>query len=340
MEGGLFRPYLGPSYRATCERLAQWMEQAGMATRMDAAGNLVGRYEGLVPDAPAVLLGSHIDSVRDGGFYDGMLGVILGIETVAHFAHAGKRFPFALEVIGFGDEEGSRFPTGMLTSHAVAGVPQDPDPAMADWAGRRRWPARWRNPALMPGRCTVPHAGGTAFWPMWKPISNRGPRWRRRIARWAWSAPLPPSSATASPCAAWRAMRVPWPWRCGAMRWRGLPTSSWRPSGSGARARTGWWPRLARWTWCRGRQRGTGEVVLSLDVRAGSNAGRDQAVADILQAARHTCALRGLEMDITLQQDLDATPCDGRLTELMEQAVGSVTGAPAPVLVSGRGMMR
>jgi allantoate deiminase len=68
------------------------------------------------------IIGSHIDSVHDGGRYDGPLGVMLGIELVARLNAAGRHLPFAIEVIGFGDEEGSRFPASMLTSRAVAGT--------------------------------------------------------------------------------------------------------------------------------------------------------------------------------------------------------------------------
>lgn len=131
----LFRPYLSDAYRATSAQIASWMQAAGMQTRVDAAGNLVGRYEGLTQAAPALLIGSHIDSVRDAGRYDGMLGVLLGVELVAHYAAQGRRFPFALEVIGFGDEEGSRFPVSMLTSRAVAGLLKGAPAGMQDAAG-------------------------------------------------------------------------------------------------------------------------------------------------------------------------------------------------------------
>jgi allantoate deiminase len=118
----LSRPYLTASHRASLTRIEGWMEAAGMSVRLDPMANLVGRYEGLEPGAPALLIGSHIDTVPDGGRYDGALGVMLGIECVDVFAKAGKRLPFAIEVIAFGDEEGSRFPTSMLCSRAVAGA--------------------------------------------------------------------------------------------------------------------------------------------------------------------------------------------------------------------------
>ncbi|TZG27852.1 allantoate amidohydrolase [Sphingomonas montanisoli] len=117
---GLFRAYLTPAHAASLERLGGWMEEAGMAVRLDPAANLIGRYEGSDPDAPALLIGSHIDSVRDAGRYDGPLGIMLGIEAVA--ALGGRQMPFPIEVIAFGDEEGSRFPASMLCSRAIAGT--------------------------------------------------------------------------------------------------------------------------------------------------------------------------------------------------------------------------
>ena len=121
MEGGLFRAWLTPAFAATQEAVAGWMAEAGMTVRIDAATNVIGRYEGTAPGAPALLIGSHLDSVRDAGRYDGPLGVMLGIECIAALSAAGRRLPFAIEVIAFGDEEGSRFPSPMLTSQAVAG---------------------------------------------------------------------------------------------------------------------------------------------------------------------------------------------------------------------------
>jgi allantoate deiminase len=122
MEGGLYRGWLMPSFVAAQETIADWMREAGMQVRLDSATNLIGRYEGTIPGAPALLIGSHLDSVRDGGRYDGPLGIMLGIEAVAALNEAGERLPFPIEVYAFGDEEGSRFPAAMLTSRAVAGI--------------------------------------------------------------------------------------------------------------------------------------------------------------------------------------------------------------------------
>ncbi|PTR11876.1 MULTISPECIES: allantoate amidohydrolase [unclassified Novosphingobium] len=133
MAGGLYRGWLSPAHRASVAQVAAWMEAAGMTTHVDGAANLIGRYPG-TGNGPPLIIGSHIDSVRDGGVYDGPLGVMLGIECVAALHAAGRRMPFAIEVIAFGDEEGSRFPAAMLTSKALAGL-LDAVPEMADAQG-------------------------------------------------------------------------------------------------------------------------------------------------------------------------------------------------------------
>jgi allantoate deiminase len=119
---GLFRAYLTPAWAATLDKVTEWMRDAGMGVRRDAAGNLIGRYEGQTAAAPALMIGSHIDSVPMAGHYDGPLGIMLGIEAVAVSHQMGRRLPFAIEVIAFGDEEGSRFPAAMITSRAVGGT--------------------------------------------------------------------------------------------------------------------------------------------------------------------------------------------------------------------------
>ena len=124
---GLTRRFLSPEHRAVADLVAGWMRDAGMTAAMDAAGNVVGRTEGAVPGGPALIIGSHLDTVRDAGKYDGMLGVISGIACVQALRDRGERPPFAIEVVGFGDEEGVRFQSTLLGSRALAG---DFDPAM------------------------------------------------------------------------------------------------------------------------------------------------------------------------------------------------------------------
>ncbi|MGO4331487.1 allantoate amidohydrolase [Cupriavidus sp. 2TAF22] len=120
--GMLTRTYLTEAHHGAAAQLATWMREAGMTVRRDAAGNVIGRYEGTSPDAPALLTGSHFDTVRDGGRYDGNLGVILPVACVAEWNRQGKRFPFAIEVVGFAEEEGVRFKATLLGSRAIAGT--------------------------------------------------------------------------------------------------------------------------------------------------------------------------------------------------------------------------
>ena len=122
LAGGLTRVFLSPENRAANELVLGWMREAGMQAKLDAIGNVAGRYEGTRPGLACLMLGSHLDTVRDAGKYDGMLGVISAIECVHALHEKKKRLPFAIEVIGFGDEEGVRFGTTMLGSRAVAGV--------------------------------------------------------------------------------------------------------------------------------------------------------------------------------------------------------------------------
>ena len=128
-EGGLTRVFLSPQQREANALVLAWMREAGMAAHVDAMGNCVGRYEGARAGLPCLMLGSHLDTVRDAGQYDGMLGVLSAIECVAALNATGTRLPFAVEVIGFGDEEGVRFGSTLLGSRAIAGTF---DPALLD----------------------------------------------------------------------------------------------------------------------------------------------------------------------------------------------------------------
>lgn len=119
---GLTRVFLSDEQRVVNALVLGWMRDAGMAAHLDAIGNCVGRYEAAPAGMPCLLLGSHLDTVRDAGKYDGMLGVVTAIECVAALSAQNRRLPFAVEVIGFGDEEGVRFGSTLLGSRAVAGT--------------------------------------------------------------------------------------------------------------------------------------------------------------------------------------------------------------------------
>ena len=118
--GRITRPYCTPSLAAARDTVAHWMCDAGMHVRVDAVGNLRGRFEGSDRLASALLLGSHLDSVRDAGRYDGPLGIMVAIEAVERLRSRQPPLPFPIEVLAFADEEGLRFQTTYLGSCALA----------------------------------------------------------------------------------------------------------------------------------------------------------------------------------------------------------------------------
>ncbi|WP_354674396.1 Zn-dependent hydrolase [Cupriavidus alkaliphilus] len=123
MEGGLTCAYLTPAHRAAQALLAQWMEAAGMQVRTDAIGNVIGRYaaDPAAGDARVLLTGSHFDTVRNGGRYDGRLGILLPIAVIGALNQAGIRLPYHVDVVAFAEEEGLRFKTSFLASSVLAG---------------------------------------------------------------------------------------------------------------------------------------------------------------------------------------------------------------------------
>jgi allantoate deiminase len=131
----LTRIFLTPEHRAAADLIMGWMVEAGMSAHLDAIGNVCGRYEGERPGLPCLMLGSHYDTVRDAGRWDGPLGLITAISCVADLHKRGRRFPFAIEVTGFADEEGVRFASTLLGSRAVAGTFNERVLASTDDAG-------------------------------------------------------------------------------------------------------------------------------------------------------------------------------------------------------------
>lgn len=127
--GRLTRLYLSPAHRAAADTTLEFMRPAGLKAHIDALGSVVGRLEGINPEAPALLIGSHIDSVVDAGRYDGNLGVVLGIVVAEALQAEGIMPSCPIEIVAFGDEENVRFPTNLSTSYALAG---HYDPAWLD----------------------------------------------------------------------------------------------------------------------------------------------------------------------------------------------------------------
>jgi len=113
------RTFLSEPMHGIHAQLREWMEGAGMSVTVDPVGNVRGSYPSAQPSAPRLLIGSHLDTVPRAGAFDGVLGVVMGIALVERLG--GRRLPFALEVIGFSDEEGVRFGVPFIGSRALIG---------------------------------------------------------------------------------------------------------------------------------------------------------------------------------------------------------------------------
>lgn len=133
--GKLTRTFLSPAMRRANAQVAQWMRAAGLTVREDAVGNVIGHLEGAEPGAKTLLLGSHLDTVRDAGKYDGPLGVLLPIVALAELKRRKIALPFAVEVAGFSEEEGVRFSSAYLGSKGYTGQLRDKDMTLRDAQG-------------------------------------------------------------------------------------------------------------------------------------------------------------------------------------------------------------
>ena len=121
-QGQLTVTYLTEAHRACAAQIVQDMAACGFdSATIDAVGNVVGRYEAAVPGAKALMTGSHYDTVRNGGRYDGRLGIFVPMACVRELSRQGRRLPFAIEVVGFAEEEGQRYKATFLGSGALIG---------------------------------------------------------------------------------------------------------------------------------------------------------------------------------------------------------------------------
>ncbi|KPQ21845.1 allantoate amidohydrolase [Halomonas sp. HL-93] len=119
---GVTRLFCSPEHRQVLPLIEQWMQRAGLTPELDAAGNLVGRCPNAQAGKPTLIMGSHQDSVVEGGKYDGMLGIAVPLIALEALRHEGITLPYGVEVVAFGDEEGVRFPTTLVGSRALAGT--------------------------------------------------------------------------------------------------------------------------------------------------------------------------------------------------------------------------
>lgn len=133
--GRLTRTFLSPAMERASALVGGWMREAGMEVREDSVGNLVGRLPGTDATAKTLLLGSHLDTVRNAGRFDGAVGVLLPIVALQALAARGLKLPFTVEVVGFSEEEGVRFASGDIGSEAFCGLLTETTLALRDSSG-------------------------------------------------------------------------------------------------------------------------------------------------------------------------------------------------------------
>jgi allantoate deiminase len=335
LPGGLTRVFLSPEARAASDKVLGWMREAGMQAKLDAIGNAAGRYEGERPGLPCLMLGSHLDTVRDAGRYDGMLGVVTAIECVSFLNSKKKRLPFAIEVVGFGDEEGVRFGTTLLGSRAVAGIFDEESLEAKDQSGKTMRDAL-REFGLDPARIPqVARKKGTVLAYAELHI-EQGPVLEAEG--------LPVGVVTAINGfsrlratlrgAAGHAGTVPMRLRRDALAGAAECVLAVERIVRGHAELVGTVGRIEA-------RPGAinvipGEVFFTIDVRAPQDALRQHAVAAIRSQLQQVAANRGLDCEIETLQEFGSTTCESGLIEQMERAVER-QGFPVRRLPSGAG---
>ena len=328
--------YLSDAHRACAQRISHWMHQCGFdEVEVDAVGNVVGRYWGQDRAAPALLTGSHYDTVRNGGKYDGRLGIFVPMACVQQLHHQGLRPPRTLEVVAFAEEEGQRYAATFLGSGALVGDFQTEWLEQVDAQGitmRQAMqqaglcindiPSLKRDPAQYLGFVEVHIEQGPVLNQHHMPLGivtsiNGSARYRGQVtgmASHAGTTPMHQRRDAAAAVAEWmlqvesRAAQD-----ADSVATVGMLTV---PNGSINVV--------------------PGACQFSLDVRAPTNAQRDAVLADVLNMFESICARRGVHGDLTEIMRAAAAPSDTTLQSRWTQAVTAM-GLPAFTLNSGAG---
>jgi hydantoinase/carbamoylase family amidase len=329
--------YLTPAHRAAAADLAHWMREAGMDVHLDAVGNVVGRYAAADPAAPTLMTGSHFDTVRNGGKYDGRLGILLPIAVVSDLNARGERLPCHLEVIAFAEEEGLRYRSSFLASSALAGQFDFSllDRADADGVTLRdamrtadlpataeSIAALKREPAGLAGFIEVHIEQGPVLLERGVPLGivtsiAGGVRMVARVTGLAGHAGTTPMSMRKDAAAAAAEMILAVERRCSrAATLVGTVGMLSVPNGA-----TNVIP---------------GRCDFSIDIRAGDDATRDAAVDDVMAECEAIAARRGVRLELTRTMAVPCAPCTPRLMDLLEQAVARAGVTPLR-LPSGAG---
>jgi allantoate deiminase/N-carbamoyl-L-amino-acid hydrolase len=334
-EEGLTCAYMTPAHQRSAAQLAEWMREAGMQVHIDAVGNVVGRYAAGQADAKVLMTGSHYDTVRNGGKYDGRLGILLPIALVRHLNELGERLPFHLEVVGFAEEEGVRFQGTFLGSSAITGRfdPELLDKRDADGVTMREAlvaaghepsaiPAIARDTARLLGFVEVHIEQGPVLLERGLPVGvvtaiAGSSRYLVELSGVASHAGTTPMDMRRDAAAAAAEIVLLVEARCGG---RGSLVGTVGqlevPSGSVNVV--------------------PGQCRLSLDIRAAVDAERLAAVDDILAGISAICARRGIGEKLWKLVEADAAPCAPRLMDMLGQAIEEA-GLPRFDLLSGAG---
>jgi allantoate deiminase len=331
----LTRLYLSDAHRAAAGLTQRLMQEAGLDARLDALGSVIGRLEGANPEAPALLIGSHIDTVVDAGRYDGTLGVVLGIVAVEALRERGIVPSCPVEIVAFGDEENVRFPTNLATSYALAGRfnPAWLDGKDADGVSVREALARFggdpagigrlaRNPARYRGYLEVHIEQGPQLEAGNLPVGvvsaiNGITRARARVTGEAGHAGTVPMAMRRDALAAVAEM-VGIVERAGAIRTDTVATVGVAQVQPGAINVI------------------PAQVDFTIDARAPDDAVRLAMVQDIVAECEAAATRRGVSLTIEPFMDSPATPMDRGLMTQLESAVRSA-GIEPMQLASGAG---
>lgn len=331
----LTRTFLSPAMTRAVEQTATYMQSAGLTTRVDTVGNLIGRYVSASPNAKTLLLGSHLDTVRNAGKYDGPLGVLLPIAVMAELQRRCVALPFHVEVVGFSEEEGVRFASGYLGSMSFTGQ-------------LRRGDLELRDGANLTVRQVLEAHNGDVF------IRPKAAHGRRDLLGYVEvhieQGPVLEAKGLAvgvvSAIAGQSRFKLTWTGKAGHAGT--TPMKLRRDAFAGVAEFAVEVEALAR------RTRGLvatigsvqvapgasnvipGEVVHTLDVRHADDRTRLQALQELERITKRLARARGLTCDWRQTQDDGAVACSPELTKQLERSVRTVQGRSLS-LVSGAG---
>lgn len=334
-DDGLTCTYLTPAHQAVAEELVRLMRAAGMEAHIDAAANVVGHYAGTGADPRRLIVASHYDTVRNAGKYDGRLGILVGLMAIEALARAGRRLPFAIELIAFSEEEGVRFAKPFIGSGAVAGRF---DPAMlqlTDATGIRMADAL-REAGLDPDAIAGLARDPATLIGYLEVHIEQGPVLLRED--------LPLGIVTGIAGAVRQMIEI-----TGRAGHAGTVPMGQRHDAAAAAAeivlyverRCAEAPTLVGTVGQLAVPNGATNVVpgrcdLSLDIRAGDDATRDAAVADVLAEIGRIAERRGVKIATRETMRAPAVPCAPRLQVLLRDAVAAAGIRPLD-LTSGAG---